>query len=242
MPSPLRTAAGLLLVYPALILTFNVAAAVQYRSAAYLLNGAVITVLLSVTGLYLWRRRGWAYATALVCSAGLAALLVLYMAASAYVWGGEMWKGMTLPRDALVVLPVAAPAAAFALLVRDDTFPGVRRRVLLLAAAALAIELLLMALIAVFGVGGFSGDWYQDVLRLSQMPGETILDGMGMCCGYENETIISDVIDPHWGGITRHGMPTLVAANTLGVMPVLALIRGLLVRFHARRTTPALVH
>jgi hypothetical protein len=230
MPPPTRLAAALLLVYPALMLVSSARWAIEYRNISYLGDHLPLVLFLATVGVQLWRGRRWAYTAALVCSAVLPLILVLYTVAVAYVWGSEAWEGASPLLLMIGFVPVAAIAAAFALLVRDPSFTGQRRRALTLLAAALGVELVLMALIARFGVGGFSGYWYQTVLGLTQVPGEIILTQMGMCCGYENETIISDVIGPHWGAITQQGIPVLVAANALGLVPLLSLIRALLAR------------
>lgn len=232
-----RTASGLLAVFPVMLSIQGVMAAIGSGWAGYLLQGLPLALFLSVVSVQLWRGRGWAYAAAIVCSALLPAVLVLYTVASAYIWGAAFWEGMTPLHFLLPLIPIAAPAAAFYLLVREETFALHRRRGLALLALALAVELVLMALIARVGVGGFSGHGYQDALRLSQLPGETILGQMGMCCGYENETIISDVIDPHFGGITRGGIPTLIAANALGLAGILSILRIVLLLPRAVRAS-----
>ncbi|WP_420124873.1 hypothetical protein [Longimicrobium sp.] len=242
MPPPIRLAAGLLLVYPALILVVNVRAAVLGRTPHYLLEGLLLALFLIAVGVYLWRGRRWAYAAALVCSAALAAILVLYEAVVWRLAGDEMWEGWTRAEQVLHFVPVAALLAAFALLVREPDFGAARRRTLGVWAAAFAVELVLMALIARFGVGSpFGGNpWFQDVLSFSQVPGEMILTQMGMCCGYANHTIISDWFTPHWGGITRDGIPVLVTANALGLVPLFSLIRAALARrSRARGAAPA---
>lgn len=240
MPPPTRLAAGLLLVYPGLILAGVMLAAIEYRQVVYLLEHLPLVLLLAAVAVQLRRGRRWAYATALVCSVMLALILVLYEVAVVSIWGGEVWEGASLLGLILSRLPLVTLLAAFVLLVREPTFAEPRRRALTLLAAALGIELVLMALIARFGIGGFSGYWYQEALGLSQLPGEIVLTQMGMCCGYENETLISDVIGPHWGGITRQGIPALVAANALGMLPLLALGRALLTRgIRVRRSAPA---
>lgn len=227
MSSKLRIASALLLVLATLKVMSNAMAALANQWAWYLLKGLLLVLVLGMVGVHLWRGRQWAYTSALVCSAGLAAILVLYDVASASVWGREGWRALEY---VFSYLPAGLLAGAFALLALDRTFPGARRRAATFVAVALGLELVLMALIARFGVGGFSGSWYQTVLGLTQIPGANLLSQLGMCCGYENETIISDVIDPHWGGITRHGIPTLVAANTVGMLAVFATARSFLMR------------
>lgn len=232
MPPPNRLAAGLLLVYPALILVGNARAAIEYRWIPYVLEHLPLVLFLIAVSVYLWRGRRWAYTAALTCSAALTAILLLYEAVVWRLYRNEMWEGWSLVDRVLHFLPFAALLAAFVLLVRAQDFGAARGRALGLWTAALAMELVLMALIARFGVGGLFGGnpWYQDALSFSQAPGTIILIQMGMCCGYENHTIISDAFDLHWGGITRHGIPVLVAANALGLVPLLSLIRARLLR------------
>jgi hypothetical protein len=241
MPPSTRPAAVLLLVYPALMLSYSVRWAVEERDLSYLGEHRLLVPFLIAVGVYLWRGRPWAYTAALICSAALAAILVLYEAVVWRLYGEEMWEGWSRIDQVLHFIPVAALAAAFVLLVRAQDFGSARRRALGLVAAALAVEVVLMALIARFGVGGFFGEkpWYQDALSFSQIPGEIILSQMGMCCGYENHTIISDAFDSHWGGITLSGIPVLVTANALGLVPLLALVRYVLLRgFRARAGVP----
>lgn len=242
MPTPTRLAAGLLLVYPALMLAYGARWAIEERDISYLGEHRLLVLFLIAVSVYLWRGRRWAYTSALICSAVLTAILVLYEAVVWRLYGNEMWEGWSRIDQVLHFIPFATMLAAFVLLVRAQDFGGARRRALGLLAVALATELVLMALIARFGVGGFFGEkpWYQDALSLSQLPGEIILTQMGMCCGYENHTIISDYFDLHWGGITQEGIPVLVAANALGLVPLLSLVRAALVRRSgARGATPA---
>lgn len=237
MRSPLRIAAALLLAYPTLMLVGKAVFIFHNGWSVYYLHGLPLVLFVAAVGVSLWRGRRWAYSTALFCTAGLALLLVLYKVAMAFVWGSQASEGMTIFLWVLAFLPEASAAIAFALLVRDGTFAWDRSRALTLMAAALAAEAALMGLIAWLGVGGMGGphSWYQLALGLSQAPGEVLLTQMGMCCGYENETIISDVIDPHWGGITRNGIPVLVVANALGLAAVFAAARALLLRVRQHR-------
>lgn len=236
MTSRTRLAAGLLLVLPALILGGNVLAAVEDRWAGYLLTGLPLAAVLVVVGVQLWRGRAWAGPAALIASAGFALVFVLYQVALAHIWGWDSWEGTSPAAYVHELLPIVTCAAAFALLAADASLGNARRRALALALTALAMEIGLMALIARFGVGGMlgGGRWYQELLGYTQIPGEIILGQLGMCCGYENETIISDFFDMHWGGITRHGIPTLVVANALGLVPLAYL---LLRRLSPRRRT-----
>lgn len=232
MPPPTRLGAGLLLVYPAMKLAYSARWAIEDRDISYLGEHLLLVLFLAAVGVQLWRGRRWACTAALVCSAVLTAILVLYETVVWWLYGDVMWEGWSRIDQVLHVLPFAALPAAFVLLVRARDFGAARGRALGLTAAALAMEMVLMALIARFGVGGFLGGnpWYQDALSFSQAPGQIILTQMGMCCGYENHTIISDAFDSHWGGITRHGIPVLVAANALGLVPLVSLIRARLVR------------
>lgn len=241
MTTPIRLASLLLLVYPALILAGSVRAALEYDYAGSLLSRLLLVIFLLLVSIHLWRGRPWAYTAALVSSAGLGVVLVLYDVAVARLWGREAWEGFSVADHILDFLPAVACLAAFGVLLRADGFAQARRRALAVGLGALGVELVLMALIARLGVGSFFGSrpWYQLGLDLSQLPGEIILTQMGMCCGYENETLISDWIDPHWGGITRHGIPALVAANALGLFPVLGFLRARWSTVAARTPAPA---
>jgi hypothetical protein len=225
-----RVAAGLLLAYPALLLTYDAVAAVQLGSPGFLARALPLKLVLIAVGVYLWRGRPWAHEAALVCSGALAAILVLYQVAVWWVWGAEMWEGWDLILLVLEIFPLVALAAAFVLLTRDRRTPTVRFRVLAWLGAALLVELVLMALIARYGFGGWNhGPWYHRALGRSQTPGVTILVQMGLCCGIQNHTVISDAIDPHWGPITLYGLPVLITANTLGLVAILAIARSILV-------------
>ncbi|HEV3051782.1 MAG TPA: hypothetical protein VGX50_15860 [Longimicrobium sp.] len=248
MSSKIRIASGLLLAYPALTVIANSWAALVDQWPGHLLDGLLLVLVLSVVGVHLRRGREWAYTSALVCSGGFAVIMVLYELAIASLWGREAWADWPTFGYAFHYAPLMLFASSFALLALDSTLPGARRRAVTFAAVALGMELVLMALIARFGIGSVFGprSWNQLALGLSQVPGEILLSQMRMCCGYSNHTIISDWIDPHWGGITRQGIPTLVAANTVGLVGVLAIARSLLMRVrhvrgpaHAAAAAPA---
>jgi hypothetical protein len=243
---PTRLAACLLLTYPALRLAYHAIGAVELDSPGFLTNGLALELVLIAVGAGLWRGRPWAHAAALVYSGALAAILVLYEVAVWWIWRGERWEGWALLQLVLHLFPITLLTAAFVLLVRETSASAARYRVVALVAAALAMELVLVALIARFGVHGWiNGPWYQRALGQSQMPAVTILVQMGLCCGIQNHTVISDGIDPHWGPITVHGLPVLIAANTLGLVAILAAARSLfaglrhLGGFGARATAPA---
>ncbi|HEU4882474.1 MAG TPA: hypothetical protein VFT45_09525 [Longimicrobium sp.] len=229
--SPTRAAAGLLLAYPALLLTYHAIGAVQLRSPGFLAGALPLELVLIAVGVHLWRGRPWAHEAALVCSGALAAILVLYQGAVWWVWRGEMWEGWDLIQLVLEIFPIVALAAAFVMLARDTSMPAARYRLLALVAAALIVELVLVALIARYGVDGWiGGPWHQRALGRSQTPAVMILVQMGLCCGIQNHTVISDAIDPHWGPITLYGLPVLIAANTLGFVAIFAIARSILAR------------
>lgn len=241
MPRSLRVASGLLLVFPALILANNAVGAIRYRIPEYLVKGLPLVLFLIVVSVFVWRGRQWAYACALVASAGLAAILMLYEGAVWWVWREETWEGWTATGYVLHFLPTAALGAAFVLLVRETAFGATRRRAFGLLGMALAVELVLIAAVAVVGYGPWFGErpWHHTVLQRSQVPGMILLTQMGMCCGYENHTIISDGLDLHWGPITLNGLPTLITANAVALLPMFVLVRSVLMRVRgAGRATP----
>lgn len=229
MSSKIRIASGLLLVYPAVSVFGSVRAAVVNEWPGYLMDGLLLAIYVVVVSLYLWRGRRWAYTSALICSAGLAITMVLYELVIASLWGREAWEEWSPSDYAFHYLPFVVLIAVSALLVRHEAFAGARRRALTLVGVALAAELVLIALITRYGIGSlFAGQaLHQVALDVSQLPGSALLVQMGMCCGYENHTIISDALDPHWGGITMQGLPVLIVANTLGLVPLVVMARSL---------------
>jgi hypothetical protein len=242
MPPTTRLAAGLLLVYPALLVSWNARAALEFGDPSYLIDNVLIVPFLLIVSVRLWRGRRWAYGAALVCSLALTCILVLYEWVVWRMYGAEAWEEWSAFDFVLHYVPFVALAAAFALLMRERAFSGTRWRPLGLLAAAVAVEVVLIALIASLGYGHFWGDrtWYHALLQGSQLPGMTVLEQMEMCCGYENHNIITDGLVDHWGPITLHGLPVLVTANALGILPLLLLARSLLRRgFGARRAAAA---
>ena len=85
-------------------------------------------------------------------------------------------------------------------------------------------EVLLLLGIVVLGYPGFGeAPWYQEALRTSQQPGILLVQAVGLCCGYSNSLILTDVLGPHWGALEPDGLPYLAAANVLVVSAILIL-------------------
>lgn len=85
-------------------------------------------------------------------------------------------------------------------------------------------EVLLLLGIAVLGYPGFGeAPRYQEALRASQQPGILLLQAVGLCCGYANSLVLTDVLGPHWGALEPDGPPYLAAANSLALSAMLIL-------------------
>jgi hypothetical protein len=228
-----QLAAALLLVYPALLLAGSVSDALRHESLQPIIDKLPLVIAPAAVAVGVMRGRRWAYGAALVFGAGVAAIVPLYWYAATLSGGPETWRGMSAIGLASAVLAPLASGAAFVLLLGDATGGDSRRRILRALLLGLGMALGLMALIALFGIDGMDeGVWYQVVLGATQVPGLIILRWMGFCCGFLNSTIISDMILPHWGGIVKAGIPALVAANTIGLLP---LTLYLLAKLDARR-------
>ena len=102
---------------------------------------------------------------------------------------------------------------------------------------ALIAEMVLAVLVAIFGFGGSVMDtrWYELVLPTTQAPGIALLATLGLCCGFRNGLVISDVIVGRWGGLTTAGMPILFVANTLMFAAILLVGRILWRGLNRRR-------
>ena len=122
-----------------------------------------------------------------------------------------------------------ALAAAISLAIRYSRAAAMRplRRLL---GVAVAIEATLLACIAYFGLGGFEQSNTQLALLISQLPATTVLVLMGWCCGVNGGLVFTDVIDPHWGGLTPIGIPILFVTNSGAIALVLFGIHSLATR------------
>jgi hypothetical protein len=112
--------------------------------------------------------------------------------------------------------------------------PTLRRALLL----ALAIEFPLALLLQVWGIPSpFHHDAIGEVLAATHAPGIALLEVLGLCCGYLNSLVISDV----WVGPVQRpsllGFALLVGANLLVLAGVIFLV--LLGRRGFRRGTDA---
>jgi hypothetical protein len=214
-------AAALLLVYPALLLAGSMSDALRHESLQPIIDKLPLVIASALVAIGVMRGRRGAHGAALVLGAGVAAIVPLYWYAATLSGGPGTWRGMPAIGLANAVVAPLASGAAFVLLLGDGTGADPRRRIMRALFLGLGLELALMALIALFGIDGIGeGVWYQVVLGVTQAPGMSILTWMGFCCGFLDSTIISDMIVSHWGGIMRDGIPALVAANTIGLLPL----------------------
>jgi hypothetical protein len=202
---------ALLLAHPVLLLRGDAPDALPM----FIFLAAVIIGLL--------RGSGWAYGAALALSLGVAVIVVIFNAmmvigfALDEPWFGPgPWHaviGPTLARELSVAL---ASGAAFVLLLRDPERAELRGRMLAALGWTFGAEAALMALIAAPGIGsGVRGhSLYQDLLGLSQTPGELVITQVGYCC------VAADLARPRLGSVTLEAVPALVAAGTFGLLPI----------------------
>jgi hypothetical protein len=220
-----------LLCYLAWELAGNVYHAVSWSEPYQLLNGLVRMVLATLIVVALLRGWRWGYPAALVFSAAMATVMLTVYASVWSLYGEPPWYGDTPMAFAYQILGPLIAGAAFVLLLRrrriSGVYPDARLRSLARrTGVAFAVEGALMISIAIWGFGGWQSEWYQDVLAAMQSPGIAILTDMGLCCGYYNGLVITDVWGPHWGGLTQVGIPILVVANTAGLLVLARLIQA----------------
>ena len=232
-----RAAALLLLVYPAVQAFFDAG-----QEFVYVFEALPLTLMFLAASAGLWFGFRWARGVSLALATLTGGVLAIFLSDSL---GASEARFLTPAEPVLMAVSALAGAGAAFLLLAGDrarTDPGARygRRRAHPAVTAFGIETALMLGIAVFGLGGMTRYWYQDLLSLTQLPGVTLLRWMGFCCGYSSSVVLSDFVDVHWGGLTLVGIPILGLANTIGLLPFVLLWRTLRERF-ARRTaeTPA---
>jgi hypothetical protein len=138
-----------------------------------------------------------------------------------------------------LVAGACALAAAECLAAR---MPRSERRVLGRVVAPVAVlQAVVFLMIAGFGLGSLGTRAFQAFLLLTQLPAITLLRQMGWCCGVSGGLVLTDVIDPHWGGLTAIGIPILFIVNTTAVAAVLMLGRSawtLLLEHRGARARP----
>jgi hypothetical protein len=230
-PNPLRFAALVLLCYLVWEVAGNAYYAVSWSHAPALLDGLIQMVLATVIVVALLRGWKWGYPTALVFSAAIAAVMLTVFASVWILDGDPPWRGDTPMAFAYQVSGPLIVGTAFVLLLRrrriSGVYPDARLRSLAKrTGVAFAVEVALMISIAIWGLGGWQAEWYQDALAATQSPGIALLTDMGLCCGYYNSLVISDVWGPHWNGLTQVGIPILVVANTAGLLVLARLIQA----------------
>jgi hypothetical protein len=232
MPSnPLRLPALVLLCYPVWKLAGNAYYANLYSHSYPLRDGLIRILLATLIVIALLRGWKWGYPAALVFSAAIAAVMLTVFASVWILDGYSPWRGDTPLAFAYGVSSPLINASAFVLLLRRRRISGVYSDARLRSLArrtgvAFAVEVALMISIAIWGFGGWQSEWYQDALAATQTPGIALLTDMGLCCGYFNSLVISDVWAPHWNGLRRVGIPILVVANTAGLLVLARLIQA----------------
>ena len=234
---PLRLPAFVLLCYPAQKLAGNVYYALEWDDAHTLTDGLLLMVLPAVIAVGLMRRKAWAYLAALVFSGAIAAVMLTVYASVLLIDGDAPWHGDTPFSFAYSITGPTAAAAAFTLLLRArHACPEPRLRSLARSTAVVfGVESVLMVLIAIFGFGAWEAEWYQEALGFTQVPGTVLLAHMGLCCGYYNGLVITDVWGPHWGGLRMAGIPILMVANTAGLLVLARLLQAGWLRARHRR-------
>ena len=234
---PLRLPTLVLLCYPVWELAGNVYHAITWKAPHQLLDGLIRMVLATVIVIALLRGWKWGYPAALVFSCAIASVMLTVYASVWILDGDPPWRGNTPMGFAYQVAGPLIAGAAFVLLLRrrriSGVYPDARLRSLVrLTGVAFVVEAALMISIAIWGFGGWwQSEWYQDVLAMTQSPGVALLTDMGLCCGYFNGLVITDVMGPHWNGLTQVGIPILVVANTAGLLVLARVIQS-----GARRT------
>ncbi|HEY7768355.1 hypothetical protein [Longimicrobium sp.] len=205
--------------------------AVSWAQPSALLDGLIRMVLATVIVVALLRGWKWGYPAALVFSAAIAAVMLTVYASVWVLDGDPPWRGDTPMAFTYQISGPLIAGAAFILLLHrrriSGVYPDARLRSLARrTGVAFAVEVVLMTSIAIWGFGGWQAEWYRDVLAATQAPGIALLTDMGLCCGYFNSLVISDVWGPHWNGLTRVGIPILVVANTVGLLVLARLIQA----------------
>jgi hypothetical protein len=218
-----RIAALLLLPYAAWRATFLTGGAISNGVDEWLVEPILLVAAIAVASVGAWQGRRWARGWGV----GLGFLVggELFLISAVDVLWPSAYGGRI---NALPPLILASASAAAAIrLVRGWTREDGFRDATGVAAASIAMAGALMLAIVVFGLGGLRSLWYQEALAATQAPAAILLRGMGYCCGYDNEVVISDKIDDHWGGITRIGIPMLLVANAVGLIPFVLLARSI---------------
>jgi hypothetical protein len=221
-----RLPALLLLVYPTVLVADVVIDLLRFGGVPVLADRLVLSGVFLATAIGVWHGTRWAHALALVLGPATAVILVLATAGAIHPEDFRAWPAEHLARLVLVPASVAIALTAAAIMLRrsgritamDDGSPrGVVQKA---ALAAFGIELVLMLAIVVLGVGRLDERWYQMALMVTQLPGVILLTAMRLCCGVANELVLTDAMDPHWGGLTAIGIPILTVANALGLLPL----------------------
>lgn len=242
LSSPHRVAAILLLVYPAARIAEEALVALDYRQAFRFDRPSIIILILlyGAASVGLWRARPWAYGFGMALAAFCAGVLAMVGRA---LYAVQDLQFISPLGTAFTAAVIAAQIAVVVLLLRRETralFPGLepaRAQVRLVAATAL-VEIGLMGAVAIWGFGGFGGTWPQQTLGALHDPGIFLLVLTDWCCGYGSSLIISDAWGPHWGGLRRAGIPILMYANTIGLLPFAALIRAAARRVREPKPSP----
>ena len=216
--------AVLLGAYPAGVLTRLLLYTADYGWEAWSIAQVTVATVIAILALGLLKREESFAPVAIVAGAMVGTIEVLGNAVSIpesvlYVRDDERVgadPGFYLySAGALIVLAagVCALGAAITLAFRYFRTAVIRPLLRPLSVGA-AIEATLLACIAYFGLGGFEQSRIQLALLISQFPAVAVLTSMGWCCGVGGGLVFTDAIDPHWGGLTRFGIPILFVTNT----------------------------
>ncbi|MBB4638694.1 hypothetical protein [Longimicrobium terrae] len=243
--SPHRLAALLLLVYPASRIAEEALVAVDYGQPFRFGNPSIpiLFLLYGAASVGLWRARPWGYGFGVALAAFCAGVLTLIARA---MYAVHEFQFLSPLGPAFTAAVIATQIAVLILLLRRDTralFPGLQpaRAQVRLVAATVIVEIGLMGAVAIWGFGGFNGTWQQQTLGALHDPGTFLLVLTDWCCGYGAGLIISDAWGAHWGGLRRAGIPILMYANVIGLLPFAALIRGIFRKMRAPKPSPAVI-
>ena len=232
--------AVLLAAYPAGVLTRLLLYMAQHGWGVWSMEQAVVATIVFGVAVGLWINERRFAPFAIVAGAVVGTIEVLGNAVSipeaiGYVRRDEMMDAdvdfylYLAAHTVVLAVGACALAAAISLAIQYSRAAAMRplRRVLGVAAV---IEAALLACIAYFGLGSFEQSKIQTALLISQLPAAAVLSPMGWCCGVNGGLVFTDAVDPHWGGLTRIGIPILFVTNSGVIALVLLAVHSLATR------------
>ena len=224
-----RLATVVLLAHPIVLLIGSVTRALRSSLIDALFPAAVLAGT-TVLGVALWRRSpvvhwlGILAAITWLVAAGIRWAMTFreLNAVSATVW----------PFDQLILGAGAALAAAALSLwlwdrSADDGTLSTARAARRVVVGTVAVEAVLAVAILTFGFApdfGNNEPWYRVVVGLAHVPGIMALASLDQCCGFAGGVVLSDAVDPFWGGLYLEGLPILALMNATVVAGLIVLM------------------